>query len=556
MSVPIVGPGPLEGGPKSSPGSAKSGESFSSHFKHACDQSETVESSSAPVKPVSEQPEKKETNAKKNGVKKSDAQEGKETSAPGSRGLIKGKDSDTTKASNSVSSDTTKPTNSETNPLISPVGIVVSPVPNAADDGDSLLVEAGTNNESDPILMEEVLPGGSPDSDALIPVFLPEAAQNSDIESSEDLVKSEAKPPEVISPIVAPVLLNLAAVMPTDPLAPINSTPPSLDSNDDSLPVEEALAVKNAVAPVPQELLPSAEMEEKGGALTAPKAADGVLSKERPKPAKEPEGTFPPAEDARDKPVSDRSTLGILSDPTGKALPPDPLNSTTQNQEKDLRRNLPESNEITRPTPLLPPESMSSVTLTTDVATKVKESAAVPPMGPKPIGVSDGATVALGSVVMAATPPVSEARPVEPARPAAPVVTPSPVDLARQIHVHLESGRSVVRIELHPDHMGEVRISMETKGKDVSMQFTVDNDNARHVVVAGMREITGTLSTLGWSVSGLAVNVSSGGVGDGGGNPNDALWGAGQNMSNTLRTEPEAVLPRQRQGEWRVDLVA
>ena len=144
----------------------------------------------------------------------------------------------------------------------------------------------------------------------------------------------------------------------------------------------------------------------------------------------------------------------------------------------------------------------------------------------------------------------------EPVLEGSPAKAGSPVDLARQIHVHLESGRSVVRIDLHPEHLGELRISMETKGKEVSMQFTVENDNARTTVVAGLREITGTLSSLGWNVNGLAVNVSSGGVGNGRGDANGPQWGQSKNLSNTLPAEPHVSAPRQGTGEWRVDLVA
>ncbi len=147
---------------------------------------------------------------------------------------------------------------------------------------------------------------------------------------------------------------------------------------------------------------------------------------------------------------------------------------------------------------------------------------------------------------------------VESVRPAVPVpvLSPSPIELAKLIHVHLESGRSVVHVELHPDHLGEMNIALETKGKDVSMRFTVDNDTARHSVVAGLKELSGSLTTLGWTVNGLAVQVASGGVGNGRSDADGSRWAAFPVNANQVPVEQKTESRFAPSGAWRVDLVA
>ncbi|MBP9127849.1 MAG: flagellar hook-length control protein FliK, partial [Elusimicrobia bacterium] len=176
------------------------------------------------------------------------------------------------------------------------------------------------------------------------------------------------------------------------------------------------------------------------------------------------------------------------------------------------------------------------------------------------------ATVSLkgtGELVMSgdrpvSAPPIEKGGPVESVRPAVPVpeLTPSPIELAKQIHVHLESGRSVVHVELHPDHLGEMNIALETKGKDVSMRFTVDNDTARHSVVAGLKELSGSLTTLGWTVNGLAVQVASGGVGNGRSDADGSRWAAFPVNANQVPVEQKTESRFAPSGAWRVDLVA
>ncbi|MBK8575169.1 MAG: flagellar hook-length control protein FliK [Elusimicrobia bacterium] len=538
MSVPMVGPGPLEGGPKSLPGPAKSEDTFSGHFKQACDRPQ--EDSNSSLVPPSE-----DHSDTPNGLLRSPR-------------LSKGEGFVSVAGPETSSEDGTEPLDGETLLLPNPKGILVSLTANANVEEVLVSAEPDQDGGRNQTTTAEKSLVASTDPSVLLAKPLLEITEKSEPETKEEWMKNQAPPGHLLPPVVAPVPIPLAIVLPAEPSEPILNEPSAIVLNEEPVSVSGVTAAVNVTAPVLAGAMPLAgpKIEGASRALTA----DVDISaprKERSETTKKNQASQSVLVDgAKDQTVPLESGLGFSVEPTVKGSRPDSGMSSTEKQGKPSPQDASEAKPVTHTAQGIPPEASPQITVTADVAPKRKETPGISPLGSDPISRSGGDSVPLGKMPIPESSPLAELRPAESVRSAAPVLTPSPVDLARQIHVHLESGRSVVHIELQPDHLGELRISMETKGKDVSMQFTVDNDNARHAVVAGLREITGTLSSLGWSVNGLAVHVSSGGVGNGRGDSLGPAWGQGQNQSNTLPTEPEVSAQKQGAGEWRVDLVA
>ena len=529
MSVTLIGPGPLEGGPMVSPGPAKSGDDFSAHLKQACDQPKG-ESSPPPSSPS--------VNGEKKGECPAPSQE-KE------KGL-----------EIPVAEVTIDPAPVENPPPI--------PGPNPVDVKPELnLLLAGSKNKSeiDPAILIDL-----PDAEPLLvqPVPPESTGESLPVSESPESTPTEPKIEKKEDPAKAgPVPIPLTILMPTAPVIPVESTPHEvLPKKEDPAVVQEVLAVKSGSAPDVPVLAPLPDATP--SALIPPKVPDtktAVLSDAQPKGPVKPKQKGPSLPTASvdgvvQEPTEDQPPLQTSPDPSPQRSLPELAATPTPPQEKEGAKEAPPPPHAqTTPAPIHALEGVPTVPLTTDNAAKPKESLTISAVSAAPSNQASGPESTAGAATPP-TPPVSEARTADVVRPPAPVVTPSPMDLARQIHVHLDAGRSVVRIDLHPNHLGELRISMETKGKDVSMQFTVDNDNARQTVVAGLREITGTLSTLGWSVTGLAVHVSSGGVGNGRGEANGLPWGPRQNTTNNVLPETTSPAPESPAGGWRVDLVA
>lgn len=556
MSMLMIRPGPLEGGPTVSPGSAKGGEDFSAHFKNAC-AGVKKEARPAPNNRVLDKPKENDAPpAEKAPAPKSDVAPNEKPSNP-TPGRTKGKGSLPQKGSEKgaeVASEKETlllevPENPENNPAAIPLNIIKVVEPSV----DEVVPDQGKED----LPQERTLGENSPE----LPLILSEKPEESPSESEpakEDSAKTQrtlfGSPPPVPIPmgmvIVQSPELNQqveaensatsqekegSVLIPATPgvmsgeTSPVDAQKPEIVSDKDrSLPPQVPDA-KGSAAPLPLKESP----KKQGTSPSDPVSAPGEENNTTP----------------------DRPGMQSWVDPQNKGVGADLSGPLKQIQEKEIRRDPPPVKETPAPVAILPPNLMAQGPLMTDAIPKPKDApglapiqAGTPALGEGPVLVTTG----IGSQ----TAPVSDPAQVKVERPAPPVVTPSPIDLARQIHVHLESGRSVVRIDLHPNHLGELRISMETKGKDVSMQFTVDNDQARTAVVAGLREITGTLSSLGWSVNGLAVHVSSGGVGDGRGDTPGTLWGQGKSNSNTVAPETKPVASSPATGRWRVNLVA
>ena len=547
MSMLMVRPGPLEGGPMVSPGPAKeSGEPFSAHLKQACDQGASAPAASKTSPNPSEQSERP---GKENEASLKEADTSKESRPAGVPRPLKGKGMIPIKGSEKVSDGVPETTIVDSALLGNPETVVdplLSNIPLALGQTSGEKVKT----EGDPSVSLSAKTVDIPPTELLaVSTETPdEALADSETPQKDEPVNVEAKPLEAPTADLLPV--NLAVVVPHESSVVIeDETPlaPVVDVKEEAVPVPQAPTNGSIPESVPVLEGPKLAADLDKDVVPLPKAPDlkKVISpKDSPEPPKKKTESSSVIEVVDERPV-DRPDLRVALNPVPQGIRPEPKDSVTQNTEKEVQREAPHVKEAPLPAVVFQTDVVAPVPVTTDAVPKLKETGIAPVHSGT--GAPNDASVHLIKESTQMTEPVLEGSPAK---------AGSPVDLARQIHVHLESGRSVVRIDLHPEHLGELRISMETKGKEVSMQFTVENDNARTTVVAGLREITGTLSSLGWNVNGLAVNVSSGGVGNGRGDANGPQWGQSKNLSNTLPAEPHVSAPRQGTGEWRVDLVA
>ena len=535
-----------------SPGPAKGGEEFSAHFKQAYDPPKGNPDAGKPALSPNEPPPAggKEVSASP----KPAAPAPKKTSADGPSPAP---------SKNADPSDPVKPA-AETPPAASGEPAVL---PQAQDPAPILSAPvmdllATPVKPVDPAPKKEgetVVPTAEPPLGLLAPAVLPsEAVEDPVPDAAADVPspseKKTGKDNEKAADVPAPVQINVMAILPVPieavPEASVAASPVPADGGSIA-PIGAAGTEPTAAKPLAAEAIPPANVPADSGPAPKPERSAATQSKAPKEKNISEKAPVSVASDgaAQKKPDADQP-LRALAPSAPKPTPLSHADPSPRRAETDARKDAPPMKTDPRPDPVLPSAIVPRDTGPLEALPKPKAAAsdAVAPVTASRPAVPAGAE----SIIF----PSIDGTPAVSTPAAAPaVLTPSPVDLARQIHVHLESGRSVVRIDLHPDHLGELRISLETKGKDVSMQFTVDNDNARQSVVAGLREITGTLSTLGWSVTGLAVHVSSGGVGNGRGETGGPLWTAPAG-SNVVPSEPEPGAAPAAAGQWRVDLVA
>ena len=587
MSMLMVRPGPLEGGPMVSPGPAKeSGEPFSAQLKHAFDQSVGGSSPEAPKPPLdrnlspakerppkdphrdSSKPTDQKTTVKDNGPTHPSKSDERLTTPKGPQPKDEG-------VSAKSSPDKTPPLSQskwenpikgsemmvEGVPLISDLetalfggpaeGQVLSPTMTPPE-SIPLEGEQNTVQEGDVSLML-LAPAVSENMPVPPSAFPEEAEVEPESEIKDEPLKKQLSLLEGSIPVLP--VAGLPTIVPLEPIVMVEVDLSSAPLKDDLTIAPVATEPKNDPLPLVDEKKESTNTPmEISSPMETPSLKKANPSKKETNsiPQKKEETLSPPVLPEETKKSTDVPALRVPVEPVGKQNRAESEGSSSKGLEKkEVQRTDSTPKETKLPTAVFSPEGTAPILKTTDPLTKGKNAPGIAAVQSGSMGSSGSPVPEMGGSV----PRLSEVSDGAPAK-AAPATAPSPVDLARQIHVHLESGRSVVRIELHPEHLGELRISLETKGKDVSMQFTVDNDNARTAVVAGLREITGTLSTLGWSVSGLAVNVSSGGVGNGRGESNGPFWGEGQKISNNILPEPKTASPHRETGQWRVDLVA
>lgn len=142
-------------------------------------------------------------------------------------------------------------------------------------------------------------------------------------------------------------------------------------------------------------------------------------------------------------------------------------------------------------------------------------------------------------------------------RPSAVVVgETAPKEIARHIHVHLSEGKSEVRLALKPEHLGELRIVLESRGDAVELKFTVQSEAAREALSSHSRELTGSLKALGWNVGGFSVDVGTSGHGRSQDGAPTRVWNGTDPLETARRVAVDPDGARGRPGGRRLDLVA
>ncbi len=525
MSVPMIGPGPLEGGPKGSPGPATNADEFSACLKEECNRESAP--AGGPLPPKNTVSAKSELPAKPEQTNQSSPK--------------------------NCSEQSVEPVAVMEVPGLVPLETVSLPsVPNSLAVKETPDLMVLLPESVDPSLAGDL---ESPPVEEILPAIPLEGGAGEEDSDTDDpsLAKESSVPAPPVS-VSAPLPLVVAEI----PLAVI--VPDRVEPNSNGgLIVEspENSGVVEAVARTGRELNTGfgAPVIENPKAKVAPTSS---LESDQPAvpPAEvsTPDLSLPKAETDRPErtqgtPDAARPSLSSNAFVNGSSDNGEiPVVAKVERPIQQKSGPLP-SVQSTMPAPESKLPSIEQDATFRDALKAVSDATS---------SFKSSAEVVLTGEGVVSPPRIEKGSPAEPVRPAVPVavLSPSPMELAKQIHVHLESGRSVVHVELHPEHLGEMNIALEAKGKDVSMRFTVENDSARHSVVAGLKELSGSLNTLGWTVNGLAVQVSSGGVGNGRSDADGSRWSAFPVNANQVSEGPKTNPHPVSSGAWRVDLVA
>jgi hypothetical protein len=534
MIVPFVaGPGPLEGGPKSSPGSVKEGESFSSTLKTEYDRSLSNRESPSTPNPTSP-----DTSVRK-----------ALSTSPSSSSNELAEESTPVVTTEEISPEDT----GETTDVSQGEGETVEGMESLLPiDADELVVD----DVNVPVVPTLVLPDtrqwlegmeeGTEDSPPLDTDS--EVDLNEETDQKEGHGKRESIPGAVPFGVVPPAVLNESPlVAPPEILSAGNRTITPVSSKTESVPSLPLDIPKEGRDAEGVNVLPEEKLEIAPPQKTQATAAS---NHETSAPVFEKPGT-----EIKTKTMGTSETANANTSLSGPA-PEEGLNEFQQNSNPHSRRESPASSGIT---PILTTSAETPAVDALGPGQTSLEKSVSSSIAPQGVTGRTGGAIPLMGGPIPSFPEIEgskTAAAVPPPPPAPPEFKPSPIELARQIHVHLESGRSVVRMDLQPEQLGELHIALEAKGKDVSMQFRVENESARQAVASGLRDLSGTLSTLGWSVNGLSVSVSSGGVGTGRGDGGNSGWAPSSSPSNVLEDESGSSPVEKAPGGWRVDLVA
>ena len=525
MSVPMIGPGPLEGGPKGSPGPAKNADEFSACLKEECGREA----------PPAGDPLPPQQSVSGKSVMSADPE-------PSLQPAFTSGSEQSVDTAPVVGAPVSVPINVGLAPSV-PNPLLVKEIP------DLMVLMPDAVDPSWTGDVESLPVGGG-----LIPIAVEGAAKEEESDTDVPSVLKESAVSAPLAPVLAPVPLVVAEV-------PLAVVVPEADRSVST----EGLKGEPAENPGVVEAV-SINGRESNTGFVAPvvenqKAGRGSLPSLEPDRASTPPPSVQTPDPSLPKGENDRPDRAPATlDSSGLIrTTPSMGDRFSENREMPASQKLEipipqKSGPLTSVQSTMPaPESKSS-SIEQD-ATFREALKAVSDAGSSFKG---SAGVVLTGEGVVSTSGINKGVPVETVRPAVPVpvLSPSPVELAKQIHVHLESGRSVVHVELHPEHLGEMNIALEAKGKDVSMRFTVDNDTARHSVVAGLKELSGSLNTLGWTVNGLAVQVASGGVGNGRSDADGSRWAAFPVNVNQVPLEQKTESRPSPSGAWRVDLVA
>jgi flagellar hook-length control protein FliK len=79
--------------------------------------------------------------------------------------------------------------------------------------------------------------------------------------------------------------------------------------------------------------------------------------------------------------------------------------------------------------------------------------------------------------------------------------------------MRLSQGRQEVTLQLHPDHLGELRITIVADRDNLTARVVAQTAQARHAVEEGKDQLRSALEQKGYSLQSLDVSLSQGGAG-------------------------------------------
>lgn len=82
--------------------------------------------------------------------------------------------------------------------------------------------------------------------------------------------------------------------------------------------------------------------------------------------------------------------------------------------------------------------------------------------------------------------------------------------LTRQIHSLVQEERSEVRIQLKPEHLGEMKIKLSFERGQIMAEFVVESETVRQVIAANLPQLHTALQQQGAQVAEMMVNIGFG----------------------------------------------
>jgi flagellar hook-length control protein FliK len=122
-------------------------------------------------------------------------------------------------------------------------------------------------------------------------------------------------------------------------------------------------------------------------------------------------------------------------------------------------------------------------------------------------------SASLPAATAAAPSPTNAELPVQGTSPAPEATGPVSLEgFAERIvtHVRMSAGEGSghVDIQLHPQHLGRVSVSLSVHGNEVTLNLTTDNPAAQHLLSARLPELTLALAQAGMALSQANVSLS------------------------------------------------
>ncbi len=82
--------------------------------------------------------------------------------------------------------------------------------------------------------------------------------------------------------------------------------------------------------------------------------------------------------------------------------------------------------------------------------------------------------------------------------------------IAGRFHIALSEQHSELRMVLKPEHLGQVRLSLDVEGKTIFARIQVENETVKHIVENNAGQLKDALEEKGIKIQGFEVSISKG----------------------------------------------